>query len=392
MKLALIGSLFAFMLSQGEASAGTLDVYAYPPTSPLDWSTPRSTLKSFLKNYLAGMVGENFTVKGRDDFNEEFTLDSNYRSSMGHTIGHISCTLSSGQRYERWSSFSGQDFREVDREIVFKKKLGLGSLFYDFEDGHIISGQENIMRLTYLKGRYVRDAKGRRVREKPRFIRMKIDRYQCDDLKEMVDFFESFHFSPKTELSELRKRDSKNVLYFTNNMDPYESYKNRLVESSAKVGGGCAPYGVAMIKLVGFYPRELDARLKLNIPVSHKIIGNDNGHKVSMASIIFGENGSSWTFPGYKNRFFNQYDPKLIWDLIGEVRACLGSADYRGEECTESAREFMSQYDFKARLAPTQKFSHEARAYQWVDEGDRRRREKVTVKTISEATGIELIR
>ncbi len=392
MKFYLPWGLFAALITTHVSAAGTLDVYAYPPTSPLDWSTPRSTLKSFLKNYLAGVVGESFTVKGRDDFNEEFSLDSNYRSSMGHTIGHISCTLSNGQKYQRWSSFSGQDFREVDKEIVFKKKLGLGSLFYDFEDGHIISGDENIMRLTYLKGRHVKDSNGRRVREKPRYIRMQINQEQCDDLKQMVDFFEGFHFPKGAQLAELKKRDPRDVLYFTNNMDPYESYINRQQSEWAKVGGGCAPYGVAMMKVIGFYPEELDATFKLNIPVSYKIIGNEHGHEVSMSSIIFGKNGSSWTFKGHKNRFFNQYDPKLIWDLIGEVRACLGRTDYQGEKCTDSARKFMNQYDFKVSLAPTQNFSHQTRTYQWVDDGDRRRREKVSVTTTSEATGIELVK
>ncbi len=382
-------ALFLGLTSLG-AQAGTLDVYAYPPTSPLDWSTPRSTLKSFLKNYLAGVVGESFDVKGRDDFGDEFEISSNYRSSMGHTIGHVSCTLSNGHKYERWSSFSGQDYREVDKEVVFKKKLGLGSLFYDFEDGHIISGSENIMRLTYLKGRHVKNASGKRVREEPRYLRMKIDENECDDLKEMITFFESFHFKKGLEIEELRARDSSQVLYFTNNMDPYDSYQNRLHTSAAKVGGGCAPYGVAMMKATGYYSDELDSVFKLNIPVSYKIIGDGYSHKVSMSSIILGNNGSSWTHSGYKNKYFNQYDPKLIWDLIGEVRACLGQVDYRGESCTQKARSFINDHHFSVKLAPTQNFSHEAQTWQWVDDGDRRRREKVSVKTVNMTTGIEL--
>jgi len=136
-----------------KSGGGTLTIYAYPPRRILDWSTPKTALADFATIAIGQAVNMNPRIDFISDFGEAGSIPRSYRSTMGHTIAHASCSLPDGTPYDAWTSFSGQDFPEVDRDLLLKDKAGLGMLFQDYIDGHIISGVENKMRLVYYKGK-----------------------------------------------------------------------------------------------------------------------------------------------------------------------------------------------------------------------------------------------
>lgn len=346
------GSLFA-------SSPSSLSIFAYPPRRNLDWKSPAKSLRVFLTvetvKFLEQARGNVHSVS---DFSEKISVPIDYRSNMGHTIAKVHCTLPSGEVYKRWTSFSGQEYQEMTKELIMEKKLGLGALFYDYPDGFIISGQENILKLIYHNGRKIRNLYGKRVKIMPRKLQMSVSEDECQNIKDMVDFFESYHYEVGSPLKSILDRGELNNLYFSTNLDPYESYQRAKAGENTKVGGGCAPYGVALMKHTSFYHKMLDDFFQLRVKVSEKLIGNGRDKKVSIFKLLF---TSKWTFKGYANREFVQYDPQLIWNFIGEVRACLGKVEYKGQKCSANARKWMRQLEKEGsgvKLATPTKLSH----------------------------------
>jgi hypothetical protein len=303
------------------SGGGAITIYVYPPSNIIDWSTPKTALGGFMSSALAGELAGGADVEVISTFGEADTVPSNYKSAMGHTIAHVRCAASGGRPYESWTSFSGQDFQEVDKGLLLDRKIGLGTLFYDYIDGHIISGDGNKARLFYYKGK---DGNA------PRYLSQRIDAAACGKVRDMIEFFKSFHYPQTSTLQDLQNRPPERMLYFTSNMDPYESYIKRITTGHGKVGGGCAPYGLALLKAAGKYDKALDPVFLLRLRVSERFIGGlpdgNGGMREVPVSDILGPLGNSWTHQGYKNRYFRNYDPYRIWKFIGEARACLSSS------------------------------------------------------------------
>jgi|GEM_PF-1763379 len=364
-KSPLLFSLLFFLLAPivaNAASPSLLTIYVYPPRKPLNWSSPRSLLFSFLDIGLGASLHNDNAVKFESDFREKGSISSDYRSTMGHSIAHVQCQLSSGKTYNKWTSFSGQDSREVDNKNIFDDKLGMGVMFYDYIDGHLISGAENIKRLTHYKGKLRFDPGGALTRAHPRYLALKIDNRQCDELKEMIAFFESFHFKKGTTIAQLEAKDPESVLYFTNEIDPWESYQNRKKTGRGKVGGGCAPFAVALLKSVGLYSAEFERAWSFKLPVSESLIGgiplpkSRELRKVSLGSLVFSDLGSRWTNPGVPNRISKMYDPQKIWDFLGDSMACLSLDRAKKESCKGPAAEWTRKAGSRLQLGKRQHF------------------------------------
>jgi hypothetical protein len=268
---------------------------------------------------------------------------------MGHTITHVQCALPDGTPYEAWTSFSGQDFHQVDKGNLLEKKIGLGTLFQDYIDGHIISGVENKMRLIYYKGQ---DG------NTPRYWQQNIDGAACGRVRDMVEFFKSFHFAKDSKLEDLQRRPESATLYFTSNIDPYQSYMARKAGQDVRVGGGCAPYGLGLLKAAQKYDYNLDPVLTLKFDVSEKLIGGipDASGQIRKVSVmdLLGDLGDSWTYAGYNNRPFHNYDPYLIWKFIGDVNACLGG---NTGTCTGEAAAWLADRQGAVAAGPVQQLS-----------------------------------
>jgi hypothetical protein len=345
MKMTLITILIS-LLSTLACAKDTLTVYVYPPRVKLDWSSPHSLLNDLVGIGAGTLIDDHLYLEGKSDFQESYRVPVNYRSTMGHTVTKIQCTLPNGKLYEKWSSFSGQNYSELTTELIFTEKVGFSSMFYDFNDGYIISGDENYDKLITYNGDRLRGANGNLKKVNPRFLEVVLTPYDCFKLKEMVTFFEGFHYKKGTTLQELNERGPIGNLHFTTNIDPHDSYRKRLVDPSTVVGGGCAPYGIALLKEANYYDSELDNQLKLNIPVSEKLRGgliHGKQKQVGISSIVFGELGASWEHEGYANKYFSQYDPQLLWNFIGQVRSCLGVREFEEDYCSEAAKSYLKR-------------------------------------------------
>jgi hypothetical protein len=324
--------------NQEDLGEGQLTIFAYPPSGNLVWDNPRNVFLSFAKIELERRVTRNSEVQFLSPYGESGSLSSNYRSTMGHAIVRVQCQLPGGDWYKKWVSFSGQNYAEIDKKNILQDKIGLGVLFYDYPDGHLIEGAENISRITHYKGPFRKSERGYWEKVRPRYLKVSLSQQQCGQLAEYVDFFAGFHFSPHATLEELLQRPAEKILYFNANIDPLAAYEARKTDPMAKVGGGCAPFAISLLKLIGRYQSVFDQALKLKVPVSEKLIGRAD-RKVSVSDLLFTGLGSSWTHPGDQaenTRWLNLYDPYKIWQFIGDLRQCL-----TGKDCPAEASEFL---------------------------------------------------
>lgn len=124
------------------------------------------------------------------------------------------------------------------------------------------------------------------------------------------------------------------------------------------MGGGCSNYAIAMLKAIGFYSQDLDEMFTRKVQVSESLVGSgckglffpDNRYTreeaercrwVSPLGLFLNLNGNRWTYEGHSNHLLAVHDPQLVWNFIGNVRACMGKDDAFGAECTDSVRNWM---------------------------------------------------
>lgn len=339
--------LLLLLLPAFSTQADNLTLYVYPPSSALNWSSPHKLLRSFLGTEIS--KNDNDWVGYEDENGLRRTFTSNYISTMGHTIGHIQCVLPSGQRYERWVSFSGQNYTEVDKDLALNKKIGLGLLKHSYIDGHMIVGEENLKRLIH----YTNDAGA-----EPRYLQVPVSAAKCKELADMTEFFIGFNQrflqpngqpypekTPYSVLAEIEKQSPWNNLRF-NTDDPYTAYLKRKTNPRHIVGGGCAPFGAALLKMAGYYDEKyLDHFWKRPVVFSTKLVGVPGVSEVSAISLLLGLEGNHWTYEGYPNEKLNMYDPHLIWNFIGSVQQCL-----QGAACNSDISSWMNQRGYHVTL------------------------------------------
>lgn len=87
---------------------------------------------------------------------------------------------------------SGQEYSAVDKDLLLNRQLGMGIMFYDFIDGHIVGGEENKLNLIFYKSTKYPMPDGSRQIAKPRYLRFKIGDSQCARDYEMTEFFDQF--------------------------------------------------------------------------------------------------------------------------------------------------------------------------------------------------------
>jgi len=398
LKPLLIAILTVSTLNGFTQSKSEMTLYVYPPRVDLNWGSPKKLLGSFLGITVGKFLSSGAEVESVSDFGETFGINSQYRSTMGHTIAHIQCQLTNGKTFDRWTSFSGQDFTEVDKKNMLQDKLGMGTLFYDYRDGHIISGDENKLRLIYYKARKHKTARGTRESGKPKYMTFKISSEKCDNIHEMVSFYEGFHFNAKsTSISQLEAKSDQNVLFFTVNLDPYDSFVARKKDASARVGGGCAPYGAALVKMAGYFDASFEKLWRREIMISEKLIGGipdgNSGElrRIPLKEILFGSLGNSWDYSseGYKNRPMVIYDPALIWNFVGDVQFCLENST--SVDCPPLVKQWMKDQKVTISMGKVKTMS-DVRDFEKYETDMKGHIRKVTrtEKTRVDISGIEL--
>lgn len=339
-----------------EAKSNTT-IYVYPPHEPLDWSTPRNLIASMAGLLVEAAVTKDDLIRFINDFKEGGTISSDYRSTMGHTIAHVQCRLSSGAAYAKWASFSGQDFPLVDKKLILDDEIGVGVLFYNYLDGHIIAGEENPKRLTYYTGHLYLDRNLQFQRVHPHYFEFGISPKQCDQLKEMISFFESFHFPPGTTIEDLERRPAESVLYFSSVLDPYATFLKRKTTGHGLVGGGCAPFAVGLLKYLGLHETVFERRWLRHLPVSETLIGDGQKRRVSLESILLSDLGDSWLKEGAATRKMDLYDPQLIWNFVERTLICLEPERDPDQTCPNDITKWLHAYGARIRVGPQQVFS-----------------------------------
>lgn len=350
-------SVFAFChFSLASATESNLTIYVYPPSHKLDWDSPHELLRSFLGSELA-KIDDN-AVEFQDEGGLRRSLDSNYRSTMGHTIAHIGCVLPDGKPYDTWVSFSGEDYAAVDKDLALNQKIGLGLLHHDYIDGHIIAGEENKKRLIH----YINDNPAKQ----PRFMVFPVDKKKCADLAEMAEFFKAFNKrflkpdgtayaekAPYSQLQAIEKARPWDNLRF-NTQDPFEGFYRRKKDPHYIVGGGCAPFGAALVKQAGMYDYYyFDIYWRRKVTYSERLVGEPGKREVSALQILAGLEGNNWTYDGWPNYELNMYDPTKIWIFVGEIQKCLTDIN----SCDAGVRDWIKSRGYKIARAEPQVFS-----------------------------------
>jgi len=343
--------------ASGREEGSHLTLYVYPPHEPLDWSTPRNLIATMAGLLVQAAVTKDDLVRVINDFKESGTISSDYRSTMGHTIAHVTCRLSSGAAYAKWASFSGQDFPLVDKKLIFDDQIGLGVLFYNYLDGHIIAGEENPKRLIYYTGHLYLDRNLQFQRVHPHYFEFSISPRQCDQLKEMIDFFEGFHFPPGTTIEDLERKPPESVLYFSSVLDPYGTYLKRKNTGHGLVGGGCAPFAVGLLKLTGLHEALFERRWLRHLPVSESLIGDGRSRRVGLDDILLSELGDSWAKDGVPSRRMKIYDPQLIWNFVERALTCLEPERDPDQACPNDIAKWLHAHGSKIKAGPRRVFS-----------------------------------
>jgi hypothetical protein len=293
---------------------GTITLFVYPPSSRMDYDRPGKLVRRTMAVELKRALVSWRRVPFQSRFDGIQNLKTPYLSTIGHTICRISCQLPDETLYAHWASMSAKNYTRTALRLLTREGAGLGVLFQDYESGFILGQDENLQRLSWYRG-----PKTPEGYEAPRYIQFSVQAEQCAEIKAMVDFFEQYHPDSGLLNAPPDAPPAERPLYFTNMIDPYTCYLDRQRLGHGVMGGGCAPFGVALLKIAGLYDPALDDFWKRKLTISERLIRTPGGPKVSLLSLLIGRRSRSWQFHGYENRVLELYDPSKIWSFIVEL-------------------------------------------------------------------------
>ncbi|MFZ4715087.1 MAG: hypothetical protein ACOYL6_15305 [Bacteriovoracaceae bacterium] len=304
----IVASLVWFLSMSLFASQtqGFIDYYIAPSSAYLDWSTPKTTLNSYISSALNnGLLNPS---KNR------------YRTGLGHSWVHFDCMLPNGEKASAWSGISGESNPKYSYSLMAKDGIGLNILRYGFRDGFIQN--EEVVKggiATYL-GRKDVDNEGNIVRLRPMFMRFEISPSQCLEVKRFYSAFNSRTKKQTPTYEDVASYNDSELLYYALNIDSYESYMQNGPEG--KLGGGCTSYSTSVLKVAGVYPKSLDYFFQREVQASPTLFGNEK-NKVSLQSILLGKKGDSWIKEDHeKTESILFYDPEKIFQFMHSVYTC----------------------------------------------------------------------
>lgn len=305
-------------LHHGPGTEGFLALFVYPPSAPVDYSTPASALRSVLSIELDRLLFSHRQVPFTDDRGRSGTIRVPYTSTIGHTLACISCTLPDGTRYRQWASVSSLTFARTGIRLLFREQAGMRILFHDYPDGILITGAENWLRLIHYAGSRIPGGWWRRQGAVPRYMARPIDRASCARLKDMIAFFAAMTEHTFRQAGGIAPAHADDRFWFGTSADPWDGYLHRQSTGTGKVVAGCAPFGVALWKAAGGWNPLLDSLWTLRLQVGEHLIGGPE-RRVSVPAILWGKAGRRWTFGHEPVHTFASHDPALIWSFIEAV-------------------------------------------------------------------------
>jgi hypothetical protein len=309
MKRLFLMTLASASLAQA-AENNELLIFANPSLRRISWETPSKSLKSAINSEFHNQIahGNPGTVT----------------ASVGHIVVRFRCRDSNGRTHDEWTGMTGQnDFSETSDDL-FKKKIGLGTLFKSYADGSIDPPKKSLGQVVNYRGRLERDVDGRKRRVLPAFLRVPLDTDSCDSVVRLLKTFRAQSWDKVTPVTELRARPRNEVLNFGFAYDAYDSYRDRQRRGSvAPLGGGCTSFAMAFLKVAGAFEPIFEQRWKKRLKISEKLIGDGGAHQAPVMSIMFGSLGGSWNYAGWNDRRLDFYDVQLVWDFIRGAQVCL---------------------------------------------------------------------
>jgi hypothetical protein len=295
-----------FSLRAGE---GWLILLVYPASRPLVEDSPRDLLWSALNIELRRF----FTLKKKVPFTEDSgrpgTLTAPYFSTIGHTIAWLHCQDRDGAGQEEWASLTGRDFAGRALRRLPRDGRGMGILFDTYPDAYVLGKEENLLRLFNYRGR--REASP----IAPRYLAFSIGTEDCASALALIG---SFREAAQIRLESLDETESPPGLVFSSVMDPYTAWQQWQQGGSEPLGGGCATFGMALLKAAGQFHPVMDSLWNMVLDIPEDLIG-EPGRKVGIGRVLSSPAGRSWErTPGQTRRFVNA-DPDRIWQWIGTV-------------------------------------------------------------------------
>lgn len=241
-------SLLVFAISMS-LSAAELTLYFTNPPKPLNWKSPRSLSLSTAKN----SIGKDY-------------------APIGHVNVRLKCDTPNAQGATHILTGMSREDKKESARIVRKKKLGLGSLFYDFK-GTLDSAQGAQKEIED-------SAKDKRLNG----MKIQISEEVCQKLMGFVDEW------------------IKNGSY-----EHYGSSHN----TSVGEGAGCAAFGEEFMKLSGL--ESLTDEWFRTVIVPETLIGSETNMvpllRMAFTKVPWGQNTEY-------GRTLKQYDPELMSDWV----------------------------------------------------------------------------
>jgi hypothetical protein len=314
--LLTLGLSLSCVAARAEDSA--LYMFSYTPSKEIDWRSPELALKTTIASQLKVL----------------FKNQETYRSGIGHISIYYRCRRTDGRLRDVWTGLTGQNEKSVDKQDLFRDKIGLGILFKNYRDGQVQTPLGNIAdHNANYQGRKEANAAGKSERLKPLFLRFPITAEQCDEVDDYQNFMLDLSWDGKSDLASYKRQSDRNVfLYGFNYTDPHLRYKAKLLDPSVKIGAGCTEFGASFVKMIGRFDPIFEKLWKKRLLVSEKLIGHldpktGRRHEVSLHDLLFTKLGNSWQHAGWSDRKLAFYDTEMMWDFLDGVRTCADIMD-----------------------------------------------------------------
>lgn len=290
---------------------GWIVLFVYPPSLPLRAESPAKMFRGTLRIELRRLLTPSRRVRFEEEDGTPGTLRSPYFSTIGHTIVWLHCPEDSGRNVEDWASLSAHDFAARGLQRLIRDGRGLGILLDPYPEAYLPGAVENPLRLLHYRGW----RRGRRIA--PRYLAIPVGAEACADVRAMVRAYREAAREPFPLEADA---DPQRGLVFSSVLDPHDLYLRRQAAGAGILGGGCAPFGIALLKGADAFHPHMDTLWNMVLDMPESLIGGD-GRRVAVWRLLLGRPSRAWASEGQRSQRYVNADPQRIWDWIGAAPA-----------------------------------------------------------------------
>lgn len=248
--------LFAFILASNTAFANSITFFVVPPPRELKWGSPSEIATSTI----------------------QASLSDSYHS-IGHVTVKVDCSFK-GQNVSFWSGMTSSDDNVSDNDLLFKKKVGLGILYYPY-NGHFESRNE--------------------IEEDLQIAKNKLNR--LFSLKFLIN---GDHCERVTNYFRQYQRYEVSKTYGLVHRPRY------------KEGAGCTAYAMSYLDVAGILDPGLKEHFGKFIRVPESLIGTDS-KPVPFLELIENDKAKRWARKYEPHRNLEFYDTQFMYDWAKNI-------------------------------------------------------------------------